>query len=113
MPIVAISSLLYVACFGLYQAHPKRATIGFAQASDANRRLLRWSAWSLFALTLIILGGRQGYEIAIPTWLGLLCLVGAANLLISALWPKRHVASGIAFGAAAVLTGAAAFIGGL
>lgn len=113
MPILAITSLLYVACFGLYQAHPKRASIAFAQASDGNRKMLRWASWGLFAATLITLGARQGYELAIPSWLGILCLVGAVNMLISALWPKRHVASGIAFGVTALLTGAIALIGGM
>lgn len=111
MPIVAVSAILYVACFGLYQADPKRATIGFAQASDANRRLLRWAAWGAFAITLMLMGNWQGYEIAIPTWLGILCLVGAGNLLVSALWPKRHVTSGIFFCMAAIISAAAALMG--
>lgn len=113
MPIVAISSALYLACFGLFQADHKRATVGFAQASDTNRRIIRYGAWGLIAATLLLLGSLQGYELAVPTWLGILCIVGCANLLISALWPQRHIASAAVTGAIAALSGTIALIGGL
>ena len=92
--------LLYLACVGFYHAGKTRTVFNQMQVSAASRFALRSSAWGVSIATLFLLSGNQGWERGVPVWLGLITLAGVASLLVSALIPRYHSATGIVAAAA-------------
>lgn len=113
MIVVFALSLLYLACVVFYEAHAKRASFAVVKGSVQNQRRLKAVGWGLAVVSLFLFAAPQGWERGIPIWLGVFTLVGGASLLVAALAPKRHVASGVVSGAIAVVSGLAWLIGAL
>lgn len=87
--------LLYLACFGLFQAAQQRATIGLLATSETARFGAKTAACFLLLLSFLLVSQLQSMARAIPIWLGMLSFVGASNLLIAAMIPAQHNRSAV------------------
>ena len=108
--VTALSAcMLYAACAGFYQAGAQRTSLARLKTEVRLRRLVFAGSWVLALIALVLAAAPQGWERGVPIWLGLLTAAGAASLLIAALYPRWHLPSGVAAGAATlVLAGWAA-----
>jgi len=93
--VLAIFSIciLYLACFGFYHSNTTRTHFAALKTSQVNRKKLRWGSWLLLALSLYLCSFIQGWARGIPLWICLLFLCGFASLFITAMAPKKHIAS--------------------
>lgn len=96
MTVTLAICLLYVACFGLFHAHPARTSFAAVKESPQVQTGVKTVAWVLLAATLFLTAQIQGWERGIPIWLGLATCAGVASLLIAALLPKWHAVSAAA-----------------
>ncbi|MGD8327143.1 MAG: hypothetical protein PVF65_09520 [Sphingomonadales bacterium] len=87
--------LLYLACFGLFQAAPQRATIDLLMTNRVARLRTKVAACLLLLLSFLLILQLQTVARAIPTWLGMLSLMGGLNLLTAAMMPAQHSRSAL------------------
>ena len=85
---------------GLCIAGPHNAPVDFLRHSVGARACLRALAYGVVAASLWVLGRTLGWEIAVPTWLGLGSAAAIANLYLTA---AAHRAQLVAGGAAGLL----------
>ena len=110
--VVALAlSLLYLACAMFYQAHEKRTAVAAIRMSSRLQGRVTIAGWGLAVASLFLFAMPQGWERGVPLWFGAFTLAGTASLLIAALAPTRHVATGVASFIIAVLCAAALLIG--
>jgi len=74
-------ALPYAACVALYHAHPKRSRLAALRKDRRVRTALRVAAALAIAWALLLLTGRQGWELAVPILLGILAAAGVLNIL--------------------------------
>lgn len=111
MTVILGTSLLYLACVLFYHAHERRTAMAAVRSSSQAQVRVTLAGWGLAAASLFLFSMPQGWERGVPLWLGVFTLAGAASLLIAALAPKRHVATGVAAMVVAVLSAIVSLIG--
>lgn len=103
MLVTAALLMLYVACVGLFHAHPARSTLSWVAHSNVAPTVLRVSSILLLAIALFYFALEQGFERGAASWFGGWCAVGFISLWVSALKPNAHLLSGAISLAAALL----------
>lgn len=101
MDILSASFLeagLFAATAGLFHAAEKRTHIARLKQDAKARAALRGVSWALLALFLGYAVMLAGWEIAIPVWLGLLGVAGAASLFLAAISQPWHQVAALCSG---------------
>ena len=93
--VLGVLFLLFSACAMLYQADARRGAFAIVRTNINVRTGLRVAAWLVFAITLVMLAGMQGWERGIPVWLGLFTAVFVLGLFLSAQKPGWHGPAGM------------------
>ncbi|MEM9619376.1 MAG: hypothetical protein AAF936_15585 [Pseudomonadota bacterium] len=106
------TAFLYAASFGFYHANVKRTTFSILKASATARFISLIASWFLAFASLYIFASILGWERGIPVWLGIFTLTGALSLLVSALAPSRHAATGVGALAIGVVSAVTVYVGG-
>lgn len=97
--------LLFSACAMLYQADTRRGALSVVRNNSGVRKGLRLGAWLVFAFTLVMIAGLQGWERGIPVWLAMFTAVFILGLFLSAEKPKWHgPACGVSLAAGLLFT---------
>ena len=105
--------LLYLGCAGLFHTDARRTSVDRLRTWVRARRLLKGASLTAIAGGLIVLVADLGAEVAPAVWLGLLTATGVVSLLIAALAPRLHLASGGAAGMALAAVGISAVLMGI
>ena len=111
MLTLSATCFLYLACYGFFHASPKRTAYRKVKDSRNLQRITLMGSWALSLISLISFSAVTGVERGIPMWLGTFTAVGSTSLILSALWPKIHTATGHASAVTALIFGTCAFIG--
>lgn len=82
--------LLFSACAMLYQADARRGALSVIRKNPEVRTGLRLGAWLVFAVTLVMIAGLQGWERGIPVWLAMFTAVFVSGLFLAAQKPEWH-----------------------
>ncbi|MCA8900407.1 MAG: hypothetical protein KDA53_04085 [Hyphomonas sp.] len=96
LTVIGSGLLLFSACAMLYQADERRGAFDVVRKSFPVRMVLRLGACLLFAATLVLLAGLQGWERGIPVWLGVFSAVFVGGLFLAAQKPGWHGPGGAA-----------------
>ena len=108
--VVSSMSLLFAACALLYQADERRSSFEFVKTSRRSRLWMRAVAVAVFLLTLMMIASLRGWELGIPTWLGVFSFVFVVGLYLSAQKPDWHPRIAIGAAGLGVMTGFAAVV---
>jgi len=100
--------LAYMACALFYQAGERRTAVVVLNSSQQARAAARAAAWAALLAALWLFAQPHGWERGVAIWIGAVSAAGILSMLISALRPGWHVASGAAAGAGAIVLAAAA-----
>lgn len=112
MTTLFATASLYCACMGFYHANERRTMFDALKSSKSKRHLLHALSWALAILSLIMFAQISGWERGIPFWLAVFTLTGLASLMISALWARLHLKTGLVALVVMVSSALALLVGG-
>lgn len=94
LTVLGVLFLLFAACAMLYQADTRRSAFAVVREQPRVRVVVRAGAWLLFAITLAMLAGLQGWERGIAVWLAMFTTIFIFGLFLSSQKPDWHAPAG-------------------
>lgn len=94
--------LAYASCVLLFQSEARRAKHPAVVLAVARMRAARVVGFALSVASWGCFLGVRGAETGTAIWIAVLALAGIISLLVTAIWPKRHIQSVLGLLAASV-----------
>lgn len=111
--VCLLSLAMFTSICAMFHSDARRSRIIFHGGPEKGRGILSVLSWLSLAATFRAMGLAIGWELAVPVWMCLLCMIGVASLFIAALSQRWHLAMGVSSGFVALFGVVVATVSGL